>query len=152
MLKLSVLGKILGLAKPCTFDMCNVGSLCEPQSNKLIKKRMVVCTTSRTLRDHLDRKFCRGDHAHFQIAGSTKVGDQTLPVSKFTEKYTRKFARQVIRLITQGCQKPSWMIAAAEGDGRESSHKTKTTGPEAESDADHSAKPSSHLGSGTGGG
>ena len=99
MLKLPALGPVIHVALPCKFDMCVVGGLVDPQSKVPIRKRMVVCTTSAEMRKALDHRKCLGEHPHFQVAGSTRVGDQTVPVSKFTEKYPRKFARQVCRIL-----------------------------------------------------
>eukprot|EP00435_Cladocopium_sp_Y103_P072784 s61_g41.t1 len=99
MLKLPVLGPLLHVALPCKFDMCTVGSLVDPVSKVPIRKRMTVCTTSAEVRKALDHRMCLGEHPHFPIAGSTKVDEQTMPVSKFAEKYPRKFARQIRRIL-----------------------------------------------------
>ena len=99
MLKLPALGPVIHVALPCKFDMCIVGGLVDPQSKIPIRKRMIVCTTSAEMRNALDQRKCPGEHPHFPVAGSTRVEDQIVPVSKFTEKYPRKFARQVCRIL-----------------------------------------------------
>ena len=66
----------------CRFDMCLVGGLKDPKTKEFIRKRMTR------------NRFCRHDHNHHQIAGSTKVNGQNVPMSAFTELYPRKFARQ----------------------------------------------------------
>ena len=123
MLHLPMLGKILAVARPCVFDMCNVGHLREPISQTPIRKRLIVHTTSGTLRENLDKRFCRGDHEHHIIAGSTRINSEVVAVSKFTERYPRKFARQIVQLLSHGSQKPAWLLAADE-DG-EDDHPTK---------------------------
>ena len=114
LLHLPMLGKILAVAKPCVFDMCNVGHLREPITQTPIRKRLVVHTTSGTLRENLDKRFCRGDHEHHIIAGSTRINSEVVAVSKFTERYPRKFARQIIQLLSHGRQKPCWLLTADE--------------------------------------
>ena len=127
MLKLPTLGSVIHVALPCKFDMCIVGGLVDPQSKMPIRKRMVVCTTSAEMRKALDHRKCPGEHPHFPVAGSTKVDDQTLPVSKFTEKYPRKFARQVCRILGHRNQYHSHEVLANEvSDSEEAeSHPTK---------------------------
>ena len=127
MLKLPTLGSVIHVALPCKFDMCIVGGLVDPQSKMPIRKRMVVCTTSAEMRKALDHRKCPGEHPHFPVAGSTKVDDQTVPVSKFTEKYPRKFARQVCRILGHRNQYHSHEVLANEvSDSEEAeSHPTK---------------------------
>ena len=68
-------------------------------------------------------RFCRHDHNHHQIAGSTKVNGQNVPMSAFTELYPRKFARQgqVAKSLIQ--RNHSFHVFAAEE--TESDHPTK---------------------------
>ena len=83
----------------CCFDLCNVGHLQDPQNGKLIRKRLVVQSTSEELYRNLNGKYCKGDHDHQNIAGSTTVNGTTMLRSKFTEWYPRKFAKQIARIL-----------------------------------------------------
>ena len=99
MLKLPCLGPLLSVAHPSVFDLCRVGKLQEPVTGMPIRKRLQVCTTSVELKQNLDGQKCQGLHEHYQIAGSTQVNHQSMSVSKFTENYPRKFARQVCQIL-----------------------------------------------------
>ena len=83
----------------CTFDLCRLGHLKEPQTGIPIRKRLVVGTSSQALHRFLNGKLCKQDHQHYPIAGSTKCNNQTIPLSKFTESYPKKFARQIVKVI-----------------------------------------------------
>ena len=83
----------------CKFDICRLGNLKEPQSGIPIRKKLLVCTSSQALHRFLHRKFCNQDHQHHPIAGSTIVNHQRMPLSRFTEGYPRKFARQIAKVM-----------------------------------------------------
>eukprot|EP00435_Cladocopium_sp_Y103_P001498 s4960_g1.t1 len=81
------------------FDMCQVGDLRDPHTHEPIRKRMAVCSTSVDMHVALHGKLCAGDHHHRNIAGSTKVQGVSVKLSKWTELYPQKFARQVAKII-----------------------------------------------------
>ena len=112
MLKLSCFQPIQQETVPSTFDLCQVGDLREPISQKPIRKRLTVCTTSTALHQNLHDRKCHEKHAHHQIAGTTKVHGQSMPVSQFTELYPRKFARQIIQCLRRDKSKSLAMLAA----------------------------------------
>lgn len=83
----------------CKFDLCRLGNLKEPQSGVPIRKRLVVGTSSQALHRFLHGKLRKREHQHCPIAGSTTWQNQTMPLSKFTECYPKKVARQIVRVI-----------------------------------------------------
>ena len=85
--------------RKCLFDMCQVGKLTDPETGKFIRKRLNVWTTSEDLYQSLHGKLCSGQHVHRQIAGNTHFGNQTIKLSKFTEQYPRRFAKQVVKVL-----------------------------------------------------
>lgn len=95
--------------------MCKLGDLRDPKSQEPIRKRMIVLTSSAELYRGLHGKFCSAPHEHKQIAGSTNNHGENVPLSKFTEMYPRKFARQVVKYLQQDRSKPE-MCLAAEGE------------------------------------
>ena len=103
MLKCPVLKPIHQVTRQCSFDLCLIGNLKDPMTMNPIRKRLVVCTTSPTMFDALNARFCRGEHKHQQIAGSTKLQGKSMPLSRFTEFYPRKFARQIVQLLRRPC-------------------------------------------------
>ena len=112
MLKLSCFQPIQRETVPGTFDLCQVGDLREPISQKPIRKRLTVRTTSKELHQNLHDRKCNEKHDHYQIAGSTKVHGQSMPVSQLTELYPRKFARQIIQCLRRDKSKSLAMLAA----------------------------------------
>ena len=110
----------------CRFDLCRVGSLRDPISAMPIRKRLSVCTTSQAVHRAIHGKWCNQDHEHKQIAGSTKVGNQRMPLSSFTEHYPRKFARQLakIMLYDKG-QVPIYAVRSGESSHDDNAHPTK---------------------------
>lgn len=83
----------------CSFDLCKIGDLKDPDSQKPIRKRLVVQSTSDLLYRELHGRHCDRNHDHRTIAGSTIVNGQRIPLSKFTEWYPPKFAKQIARII-----------------------------------------------------
>ena len=88
------------------FDMCQVGNLRDPATGEAIRKRLEVHTTSETLHRNLHKRLCPGLHVHRQIAGQTVVQGHRMPLSKFTEQYPPKFARQVVKIMFQSHDTP----------------------------------------------
>ena len=99
MFKVPCMQEVLSSLSWCKFDLCRLGNLKEPQSGLPIRKRLLVCTSSRALHRFLHGKFCHQDHQHQSIAGSTVWDHQRMPLSKFTEHYPQKFARQIAKVI-----------------------------------------------------
>ena len=81
------------------FDMCRLGDLRDPVSNMLIQKSMVVRTTSKEVYEGLHGRFCRHNHSHQTLEGNTKVKGISMKRTEFSERYSRKFARQVVKLL-----------------------------------------------------
>ena len=126
MLKLPSVGPLLNVAHPCVFDLCKVGKLKEPVTGMPIRKRLQVCTTSMELKQTFDGQRCLGIHEHYQIAGTTQVQNQSMAVSKFTEQYPRKFARQVCQvLLKRNHSHPSEILANDECEFGPEDHPTK---------------------------
>ena len=126
MLKLPSVGPLLNVAHPCVFDLCKVGKLQEPVTGMPIRKRLQVCTTSMELKQTFDGQRCLGLHEHYQIAGTTQFQNQNMAVSKFTEHYPRKFARQVCQvLIKRNHSHPSEILASDECEFGPADHPTK---------------------------
>ena len=86
----------------CRFDMCQVGALVDPQTGEPVRTRMEVHTTSEDLHRKLHSRLCPGTHLQRPIAGQTIAHDQRMPLSKYTEQYPVKFARQVARVLLHG--------------------------------------------------
>ena len=55
-------------------------------------------------------RYCKGDHEHHQIAGHVRDPEtsKSIQLSSFTERYPRKFARQVVACLNREHQKPQW--------------------------------------------
>ena len=85
MLKLNCFQHIAQVTKPSTFDMCCVGNLRGPNSRKPIRKRLVVCTTSKNFYAALHNRKRQEHHEHHQIAGSIQVQGVSTALSQYTE-------------------------------------------------------------------
>ena len=83
------------------FDMCTGGNLRHPEhGDTFLKKHMQIWTTSRVLHRTIEQWQCLGHHKHMPIAGSCQVpGRGRMPVTKYTEMYTRGFARRIGQVI-----------------------------------------------------
>ena len=84
-----------------TFDLCNLGELKDPQNQKLIKKSMVVRTTSFELFRQLHGFVCNRNHVHQSLAGSCKHKRDWVTGTSFSENYPRKFARYVAKILAK---------------------------------------------------
>ena len=104
----------------CSFDLCKVGNLRDPQSQMPIRKRLVVQSTSEDLHRQLHRRYCSQDHQHRRIEGNTTIEGQSVALSKYTELYPAKFARQIAKIILHDHTKTHDIFA---GDAEE--HPTK---------------------------
>ena len=79
------------------FDMCEVGGL--NWKGEPIQKRTVVLTTSRTLHNELDCRYCAKGHDHRRIEGQVKHVGRWIPLSSSAAKYSAGFARAVVKSI-----------------------------------------------------
>ena len=124
MLLFPCLQEIIDQTSRCCFDMCRMGALQNPNNAQFIRKRLVVQTTSNALHRLLDGKTCNSDHFHQHIAGSIRTPNGNMALSKYTEKYPQKFARQVVRTLLQ---EKSWEnpIYVGEDEDPHSEHPTK---------------------------
>ena len=84
------------------FDMCRMGELRDPVSHQLIQKSMSVRTTSMSMHEGLHGRFCNKAHQHQTLEGCTHVKGHTMKRTQFTEKYPRKFARYVAKIMIKG--------------------------------------------------
>ena len=94
MFRLPLLKELYVQTFAAEFDMCQFG-LRDPQSKELIKKSMIVRTTSQRVFKAIHGCKCSQNHQHQPIEGS--VVDQGVRVnrSQYTERYPRKFARTI---------------------------------------------------------
>ena len=82
------------------FDMCNVGSLKDPENHQFIQKGLEVRTTSHVVYSQLHGRFCRHDHEHQVLEGSTVHQGVRKNRTEFSENYPRKFARSLAKMLT----------------------------------------------------
>lgn len=99
MLDLPIMQEVIAGTQECMFDMCEVGDLRDPVTCEPIRKPLHVRTTSRALVRAIHGRYCHADHQHKHIAGSTKVDGRSIPLSRYTELYPKKFAKQVMKVI-----------------------------------------------------
>ena len=97
-----------GTLRTC-FDMCVVGNLKSPEGQPM-KKRTVVHTTSRRLHELLDARYCPNEHQHQPIVGSYKGPDGWKSLSKWAEKYTSQFARQISKYLRSKGRSVEWPV------------------------------------------
>ena len=116
MFNLPSFGPILEKSLRCKFDLCTVGDLKDPNNGKPIRKRLLVLTGSKELFNALNFRLCPGNHAHQQIEGSLEASSQRIAMSKFTERYPRKFARQIVQALLRGKTKPVWTLMQTEAE------------------------------------
>ena len=99
MLRLPYLQEIYHYMLAFDVDLCTAGDLRDPTSGKHIRKTLTILTTVSDFAEHMSQLRCRGDHSHEQIAGTTNVQGHSISRSRFTERYPRRFARTVARLL-----------------------------------------------------
>ena len=88
---------------PATFDMCQVGQLHLPGSQKFLRKGTQVHTTSRQLWQELHGHRCAHQHEHEPIEGKYKTKDNWENISTFAQNYTGMFGKRVARVLKQEC-------------------------------------------------
>lgn len=120
--RLPRMSEIVQHSKWTVFDLCRVGNLRDPVTNEYLRKRLTVSTTSLNMHKMLNNRLCEGNHHHQQIAGSTVYQNERMNVSKYTELYPRKFARQISRIIKDDLSSP---ILGADSQSNDGDHPTK---------------------------
>ena len=99
MYQLKVFHKILEHTARAIFDMCQFG-LRIPHTDRFIRKRSQVFTTSKQVFLLLDQKLCQSQHRHHRIEGSHRFpGLGVQRVSRFCASYCQGFARRIAREI-----------------------------------------------------
>jgi hypothetical protein len=83
----------------CELDLCAAGELRDPQNQKLIKKSLVILTTSRGMYFRFHGLKCQHDHEHQSLEGSTCTSQGRMLRTQFSEVYPRKFARAVAHVL-----------------------------------------------------
>ena len=86
------------VAKP---DMCTAGNLRDPNNDLPIQKGLQITTSSKKVFDALVDLKCNHDHVHQAIEGSVWLDGQNISRSRFTERYPRKFARLVAKVLVK---------------------------------------------------
>lgn len=110
MLTTAGIQEIINHTYKCCFDLCTFGNLKDPQTRDPIRKSLIVCSTSADLFHSLHGRVCKETHQHKVIAGNTKWQGKSIALSKYTENYPRKFARQVAKVLLH--QKGHVILAA----------------------------------------
>lgn len=83
-----------------TFDLCRVGLLTDPENQKFIKKGLEIRTTSFEMHKSFHGRYCKHDHEHQTLEGSTVHKGHRKLRTEFSELYPRKFARSLARVLT----------------------------------------------------
>lgn len=94
MFRLPILKELYVQTFAAEFDMCQFG-LRDPQSKELIKKSMIVRTTSQRVFKAIHGCKCSQNHQHQPIEGSVVDKGVRVNRSQYTERYPRKFARTI---------------------------------------------------------
>ena len=101
MLRLPYMSEVQNHTQAAEFDMCIVGDLVDPVSKQPIKKSMVVLTTSSKMFEALHGRKCPNLHEHQRLEGSIKHQGELMNRTRFSERYTRKFARVIAKVLLQ---------------------------------------------------
>ena len=80
------------------FDMCAFG-LKLPNTNRYIRKRSQLWTTSQEVVQLMSKSSCPRNHEHVQIAGSMHHEGKTIRMSSFCATYCQGFARAVAQAL-----------------------------------------------------
>ena len=120
-----VLQEIFADTLTCHFDMCRVGALTDPQTGLSIRKRLQVQTTSESLHRAIHGQLCQQNHQHRQIAGSTRVHNQSIPLSTFTERYPSRFAKHVNKAILYASHESPTFVTTRKRNETDDKHPSK---------------------------
>ena len=99
-LKQDVIRPIFRHACTAAFDMCRFG-LKLPKTNKFLRKRSVLVTTSQQLFEILDGQRCPQDHDHQRIEGSFQHNGMSTKMTHFCASYCQGFAKTVAKFLCQ---------------------------------------------------
>ena len=99
MFQLSQMSEVHRYTMACELDLCAAGELRDPQNQKLIKKSLVILTTSRGMYFRFHGLKCQHDHEHQSLEGSTCTSQGRMLRTQFSEVYPRKFARAVAHVL-----------------------------------------------------
>ena len=91
---------------PAFFDMCQAGLLKAPNSQKYLRKRTQVWTTSRIFHQQLHNFNCDKQHEHQPIQGNYKnpKTQRWEKVSAYAAAYTAVFGRKVAKSVCMSIQ------------------------------------------------
>ena len=99
MFHLSQMAEVHRYTVACELDLCRAGELRDPQNQKLIKKSLVILTTSREMYHRFHGLKCQHDHEHQSLEGSTCTTQGRMLRTQCSEVYPRKFARAVAHVL-----------------------------------------------------
>ena len=122
---LPCLDEVISNTGRCSFDLCVVGNLKDPNNALPIRKRLTVQTTSGALQASLHGRWCPGNHVHQTIAGQVVTPEGRMNRSKFTERYPTRFARQIVKVLFHGKSWPSPVFAEDVIEDPANNHPTK---------------------------
>ena len=80
------------------FDMCQFG-LCIPKTNRFLRKRSQVLTTSRQMFHALHQQFCTDQHEHQRLEDNMSIDGCQQKLTSFCATYCSGFARMIARII-----------------------------------------------------
>ena len=101
MLKQPEVYDIMSGTLTASFDQCTVGKLRVPGTDKYLRKRSNVQTTSRLMHQMLHGKWCQQQHEHQTIEGSYTYQENRQNISAFAARYTTTFAQHVVRVVSR---------------------------------------------------
>jgi transposase InsO family protein len=121
MFQLSQMSEVHRYTMACELDLCRAGELKDPQNQKLIKKSLVILTTSREMYLRFHGLKCQHDHEHQSLEGSTCTSQGRMLRTQFSEVYPRKFARAAAHVLMKNQREwpVNWqpgMLALNEGE------------------------------------
>ena len=101
-------------------DMCTAGNLVHPETHEKLRKGTQIWTTSTIMHRALEQYQCVGDHPHDTIQGSCNPhGQGRMPVSKYTELYTKVFASRVVKMMSCSLMQDEMQTIPIESSQRE---------------------------------
>ena len=101
MLKQPEVYDIMSGTLTASFDQCTVGMLRVPGTDKYLRKRSNVQTTSRLIHQMLHGKWCQQKHEHQTIEGSYTYQEYKQNISAFAARYTTTFAQHIVRVVVR---------------------------------------------------
>ena len=101
MLRTPLLKEVIQGTQVTEFDMCRVGLMRDPVNQLLYKKGMEIATTSQQFYSQFHGRTCNHQHEHQQLAGETIFKGIRIRRTEFSERYNRKFARALAKVLTR---------------------------------------------------